>query len=213
MASAEECKFDNAHHLSQMPGARWRVGFSSHASDDRVLKAIDNAAYESWYPQVKELRTVPKRKVTIKHRNNPIALKKAVMVPMWPRYIFVRFSLMDGKWSDLFRLIGIQGLVCNEEGGRHIPATINDDVIQAWRTLEVNGALPGRATARQLAGYKIGESVRIKNGAFKGYNGEVEKLPDIPIEELDESSRLSLLVAMFGGRAPVELELGDIEKL
>jgi transcription antitermination factor NusG len=150
--------------------------------------------------------------MSAKQRNNPFPVMRPTLLPMWPRYFFVRFSLFDGQWRDLFDLARIRGLICDDVGGKPLPAPIDEAVIAGIVSLEVDGAVPSMATVKQIA-YEIGEQVRIRTGTFAGHNGVVDGLPDTPLEALDESARLRLLVGMFGAMTPVELSIGDIEKL
>lgn len=203
------------YSMSNQPGARWHVGFSINLSDARLIRTLGKAHYETYYPMVRELRAMPKRRLTLRHRGNPIAGRRAVLVPLWPRYIFIRFDPLHYEFGrrELFEFAGLQGLLCDEDHGGHRLAPVDDALVERWRGKEINGAIPGHATAKDLIIFKVGETVRINHGPFAGFNGEVTKLPNVPIEELDETARVNILVAMFGGRTPVELELGDIEKL
>jgi transcriptional antiterminator NusG len=59
----------------------------------------------------------------------------------------------------------------------------------------------------------LGETMRITDGPFAGFNGVVATLPNVPIGTLDESTRVGLLVEAFGRRSPIEFEFGQLEKL
>lgn len=195
-------------------GTYWHVGFSVSDSMERTLETLRQAYGKErvYYPHVRELRPVPKRRLTESKRNNPFAQLEPVLMPLFPRYFFAQFSLTDGLWHDLFELAHIRGLVCDNAGGRPMPAPIADSIINGFRGMEVNGAIPSAATIKRIA-YELGEEVRICTGAFEGINGIVDRLPDVPIEQLDESARLRLLVSLFGRRSVIELAITDIEKL
>jgi transcriptional antiterminator NusG len=211
--------------MSGVAGARWHVAFSVNPSDARMVQGLRNAGYEVCYTQVRELKDIPKRKLTASKRNALLPSKVTVLRPLWPRYPFVRFSLDDGQWPALFKRIGVQGLLCDADGERALPAPIDDAIVNALRALEVDGALPSKATIkeigkilpspRQLAveEWKVGERVLINSGPFSGHDGIIDELPDVAVGELDDATRIRLLVAMFGGHVPVELSLADIQKL
>ena len=54
--------------------------------------------------------------------------------------------------------------------------------------------------------YEVGELVRIKEGAFTDFNGNVEEVNY-------EKSRVRVTVTIFGRATPVELEFGQVEKV
>jgi transcription termination/antitermination protein NusG len=197
---------------SELKGLRWHVVHCANPSDDDISQALKNADYPEYYPHTIEMRPVPKRSLPPKERNNPIRKLKRTKVPIFPRYRFVRFDVRDGRWHELFELIGIQGVLCHEECARPQPAPVMDEAVAALMGLEVDGLIPGKVTVKNLA-YAIGEQVRISNGAFVGFNGFVQDVPEKALDELDGSERLTVLVNLFGRHTPVELEIGDIEKL
>ena len=76
----------------------------------------------------------------------------------------------------------------------------------------VHGQLAGEVKAngeeekaRPKINFEIGETVRIKDGAFENFEGN--------IEEIDaERGKLNILVSIFGRSTPVELEFWQVER-
>lgn len=196
--------------MELIAGERWHVVHSANISERSVQGCLRNSHYDFYYPKTTELRKKPKRLLTTRERQKPFAVMYRVEIPIFHRYYLVKFEPEDRKCWELFRAIGIQGIICNEDGLR--PAPVLDGFVEALRKLEVNGVIPGKVTLRMIA-YEVGEHIRIKEGPFAHFSGIVQQLPDGPVEELDEASRLKVLVALFGRSNVVEMALGDIEKL
>jgi transcription termination/antitermination protein NusG len=193
-------------------GAQWYAVHCAGAPDVRVAECAKRVGWRIYAPFQRELRPVPKRRLTASQRNSAAPVMRAVEVPLFPRYPFIHFDLEDPRRHDVFELLGVQGVLCDGGLSKPQPAYMHESVIAALMKRQNEGAIVLGTTVRDLA-YSIGEEVRISTGALAGFNGTVEEIPATPLDQLDESARLRLLVSLFGRETVVELSIADIEKL
>ena len=185
----------------------WHIVHCVGRTDDYAIEFLKERAIETYYPRVRELRAVPKRTLSKQQRALGLKIMKYQLVPLLPRYLFVRMDLGKPGWRDVFAYAGIGGMVC--EG--NLPVRVPDAMINGIRGEEVDGAVPGITPARAV--FKTGENLRIKDGPFSGLSAQVEYPLDVTIEEIDASTRIRVVVALLGGHTPVELHVSQIERL
>lgn len=185
----------------------WHVVRCVDRSDGQVLDWLDRLKVERYYPMVREMRRLPKRKMSLKQRNSGITIERPRLVPFLPRYAFVRFDMGRPGWRELFGFAGIAGMVCSGD----LPVRVPDALIVSMKARELDGAIPGKTPAKLI--FELGETVRVSSGPFHSFNAVVEKLPDVPIDEIDSETRIRVSVHVFAQPTPVDLEIGQIEKL
>lgn len=184
-------------------GTRWYVVHCFGQSDHHVLDWLDRAKFEFYYPLVREMRLLPRKKLSHAQRRSGIPIMRPKEVPLFPRYVFTRFDIEDRGWREIFKFAGVGGMVC----AGNLPAPIADAEIERWRSHEIDGAVPGKTPAKVI--FELGEVVRIIDGPFAGFNGIMERT----IEELDEHTRLTVLLSLFGRATKAELGIAQVEKL
>lgn len=117
----------------------------------------------------------------------------------FPGYILVEMEMTDETWHLVRNTPKITGFI----GGKSnrptpIPQHEIDKLLQQMQD--------GVDKPRPKVSYEVGELVRIKEGPFADFNGNVEEVNY-------EKSRLRVLVTIFGRSTPVELEFGQVEKV
>lgn len=117
----------------------------------------------------------------------------------FPGYILVEMEMTDETWHLVKNTPKITGFI----GGKsNRPTPIPQHEIDKLLLQMQEGV----DKPRPKISYEVGELVRIKEGPFADFNGNVEEVNY-------EKSRLRVLVTIFGRSTPVELEFGQVEKV
>lgn len=117
----------------------------------------------------------------------------------FPGYVLIEMEMTDDTWhlvKDTSKVTGFVGGKSNKP--TPIPAREMDKLLQQMQE--------GVDKPRPKVSYEVGELVRIKEGPFADFNGNVEEVNY-------EKSRLRVSVTIFGRSTPVELEFGQVEKV
>ena len=117
----------------------------------------------------------------------------------FPGYVLVQMELTDETWHlvrNVPRVLGFIG------GTSDRPAPISDKEADAI----LNRVEEGVNKPRPKVMFEVGETLRVIDGPFKDFNGNIEEVNY-------EKSRLKVSVLIFGRSTPVELEFGQVEKI
>jgi transcriptional antiterminator NusG len=125
-----------------------------------------------------------------------------VQKKMFPGYLLVRCGLDDDAWYVIRNTPGVTGFV----GAGSKPSPLPRRDVETFLQVKASGdeASPKRGKPRLL--YEMGETVRVKEGPFADFSGEV-------IEMNEDQLKLKVLVNIFGRETPVELEFSQVAKL
>ncbi len=163
-------------------------------------KQIAQAGFEVYSVKLRRMIVPRSNQLPPSQRKMRHLFAKEKIEAMFPGYEFVRFDTAADPWHDIFKIVGIYGMLCEN----NLPVPVADTFIAKLRAEEVNGAIPAALPASVV--FAAGETVRVsKPGAFQGLTG--------PIERLDEAGRIRLLLGLFGGSVPVDMTIDDIEKV
>lgn len=200
-----------AARMQEFAPSPWLIVRSMRMAGDRMsawLSGVQSLGFETYYPMIRELRPVPRRKLSHHQRVSNVSIMRPAVVPFLPSTIFVRPAVE--RPGDLPRHPGVIGFVCV---GRD-PAQISEVLIERLRAREragEGGAIPGGTPVEYI--FKPGERVRVINGAFTDYTAIVDCPPDVPIERIDADTRLRLTIDIFGRATPVNVAVADVRKV
>ena len=125
-----------------------------------------------------------------------------VQKKMFPGYILVRARMNDEVWSVIRNTPGITGFV----GAGNKPTPLPRKEVENILGVNVDGDGQPVKRAKPRMGYEEGETVRVKEGPFADFSGEI-------IEINEDQLKLKVLVNIFGRETPVELEFAQVAKL
>jgi len=127
--------------------------------------------------------------------------KVVVQKKVFPGYLLVRCNLDDDSWYVVRNTPGVTGFV--GQGAKPSPLPRKD--VEAFLSAKPEGDdAPKRGKPR--LGYELGETVRVKEGPFADFSGEV-------VEINEDQLKVKVLVNIFGRETPVELEFAQVAKL
>ncbi len=121
----------------------------------------------------------------------------------FPGYILVRMELYDDEhridekaWYFIRNVQGVLGFL----GGSNRPEPLSDSEVS-----DLLRQSRGEAEVKPKIAFEIGETVRIKDGAFENFEGVIQEIDN-------ERGKLRLLVSIFGRSTPVELEFWQVDR-
>lgn len=196
---------------------KWRlmqVGDGLGGADMALLKKVQIEIYQ---PLIRRMVFVPRDKLSHSQRRQTVRPMREKIAPFFPGYAFLTFEETDQRWREVFKMVGIRGLVCANNNPVDVPWAM----IEKIQAREVNGAVPSATKLAEFT-FLIGENVRVTEGPFALFGGTVTELPkglegvdlsNLSLDQLDESFRISLLIDIFGRQTPVQLPVSQIEKV
>lgn len=174
---------------------RWYVVHAYSGFEKSVKKAlverISRAEMEGKFGQI----LVPVEEVVeMKAGKKSITERK-----FFPGYVLVEMDMDDDSWHLVKSTPKVTGFV---GGTANKPAPISEKEVEKIMQQMQDGVEKPRPKTL----FEVGEMVRIKEGPFTDFNGNVEEVNY-------EKSRLRVTVTIFGRATPVELEFAQVEKV
>jgi transcription termination/antitermination protein NusG len=173
---------------------RWYIVHTYSNFEKKVMEDIKKQVVQKHLDDMFEQIIVPTEEVVEIRRGRRIKSERR----FFPGYVLVKVDLSD----EVFHLIKNTPKVTGFLGSGLKPVPISD--VEANRIL--NQVAEGVEKPKTTIHFEIGEQVKVAEGPFASFNGQVEEVDE-------ERSRLKVAVSIFGRPTPVELEFGQVEKL
>lgn len=162
---------------------------------DAVMKSKDSMA-----GKFGEVLVPTEEVVELKRGKRKVSKRK-----FFPGYVFIEMDMTPETWHEVKRLPMIRGFVGDADSGRkewNPPEPMSDDEINEIRSHIAAGAEKPRPKVE----FEVGEAVRIKEGPFTNFNGNVK---DVNYE----TSRISVSVNVFNRPTDIQLDFEQVEKM
>jgi transcription termination/antitermination protein NusG len=124
--------------------------------------------------------------------------KVVVQKKMFPGYLLVRCRLDDDSWYVIRNTPGVTGFV----GAANKPSPLPRKDVENFLAVKVDEVEAPKRSRPRLQ-YEINETVRVKEGPFADFSGEI-------VEINEDQLKLKVLVNIFGRETPVELEFSQV---
>lgn len=139
---------------------------------------------------------IPTEKIIQVRNGKKVAKERS----FYPGYVLIEACLVGEIPHIIKNLTGVIGFLGETKGGQPVPMRLSevnrilgkvDELTEAEGTINVS--------------YVVGESVKVINGPFNGFNGIIEEINE-------EKKKIKVTVKIFGRKTPVELGFGEVER-
>ena len=173
---------------------KWYVVHTQTGAERKAKVNLENRAQTANLTHLVHQVLIPTEKVSeVKGGKKKITERK-----FFPGYLLVEMDLTDEGWYLVKNTPGISGFVGS--GKKPVPLT-DSDVSGILKQQEEKATKP-----KPKVEFELGESVRVKEGAFANFNGAVDEVNP-------NKGKLKVMVSIFGRSTPVELEYWQVEKI
>lgn len=168
------------------------VGGKEKKVKEYIENEIANAGLQEYVSQV----LIPTEKVYQIRNGKKISKERNIL----PGYLMIEAALIGEIPHMLKNITNVIGFLGDTKGGDPVP----------MRQSEINRIL-GRVDQMAEAGaevnipYVVGETVKVTDGPFNGFNGVIEEINE-------EKKKLKVMVKIFGRKTPLELSFMQVEK-
>ena len=174
------------------PERQWYVVHGYSGYENRVKKNLEQRI-ESMGVQDKIFQVVVPTEEEIEIRGGE---RRIVERRVFPGYILVQMVMDETSWYVVRNTPGVTGFVGT--GNKPTPLSV-EEVEKIMKRIE-------SAEPTIKVSFKVGQKVRLTEGAFADFVGEVDNL-------YPEKGRARVLISMFGRDTPLEVDLLHLERV
>ncbi len=174
---------------------QWYIVHVYSAMEKSIAKSLQERIERSEYAHMFGEVLVPTEEVLEVRNGSKVTSERR----LFPGYVFVEIELTDETWHLVKSTPKVTGFI----GGKaNKPTPISAAEVQAMR----DQMLAGVDKPRPKVLFEIGEMVRVKEGPFADFNGNIE-------EVTYDKNRLRVSVTIFGRATSVDMDFSQVEKV
>merc|ERR1711907_214707 len=188
----------NNNIRGKMSDKKWYVVRAVSGQENKIKTYIENEISRLGLDDYVDQVLVPTEKV-IQIRNGKKINKEKVY---FPGYIMIQANL-SGEIPHIIKSItNVIGFLGETKGGDPVPLRQSE----VNRMLGKVDELSIEADANVAIPFTKGETVKVIDGPFNGFDGTIEKINE-------EKRKLEVMVKIFGRKTPLELSYMQVEKV
>jgi transcriptional antiterminator NusG len=161
---------------------------------DALTRKVKIAGLEKYFGEI----VVPTEDVA---EYNKSGKRRIVKRKLYPGYIVVNMAVNDDTWFLVRDTAGIGDFTGSAGKPAPLPEHEVEKLLRTGKPEE-----EGKSGVRTAIPFKHGDHVRVKDGHFQNFEGNVESIDEA-------NGRVTVMINIFGRSTPVELEHWQIENV
>jgi transcriptional antiterminator NusG len=176
---------------------KWYVVRAVSGQENKVKAYIETEINRLGMSDYVSQVLVPTEKVVQIRDGKKIAKDKVY----FPGYVMIEANLVGEIPHIIKSITSVIGFLGEVKGGDPVPLRLSEvnRMLGKVDELAIN-------TDNQNIPFNIGETIKVVDGPFNGFNGTIEKINE-------EKRKLEVMVKIFGRRTPLELGFMQVEKV
>lgn len=176
---------------------KWYVVRAVSGQENKVKNYIETEINKAGLSDYVSQVLVPTEKV-VQVRDGKKISKDRVY---FPGYVMLEANLTGEVPHIIKSITGVIGFLGETKGGDAVPLRLSE----VNRMLGKVDELSVKTDSVSIP-FAIGETIKVIDGPFNGFNGSVEKVNE-------EKRKLEVMVKIFGRKTPLELSFMQVEKV
>lgn len=176
---------------------KWYVVRAVSGQENKVKNYIETETSRLGMEDFVSQVLVPTEKV-VQVRDGKKMMKEKVY---FPGYVMIEANLAGEVPHIIKSIPGVIGFLGETKGGDPVPLRQSEVNRMLGKVDELSVKVDNVAIP-----YSVGETVKVVDGPFNGFNGTIEKVNE-------EKRKLEVMVKIFGRKTPLELSFMQVEKV
>ncbi len=176
---------------------KWYVVRAVSGQENKVKSYIETEVKKLSLDDYVSQVLVPTEKVVQVKDGKKISKEKVY----FPGYVLVEANLMGEIPHIIKSITGVIGFLGEVKGGDPVPLRQSEVNRMLGKVDELTISIDN-----QNIPFVLGETIKVVDGPFNGFNGTVEKINE-------EKRKLEVMVKIFGRKTPLELGFLQVEKV